>query len=173
MSQYIEDNLPSVEEYILYVGEQEAIEQSNPDDASATEPEENKIEQAIDLAKQEVLATFCIACPPGKVLISKIIKPLVLDITRYRLDTIKRREDVKEAYEKACEILDKANSDDVCSREVSSEDAETFGIEICPGVSFSSQERIWTRDKLETFRKQPYLTGNITRRRNSRFYNKY
>ena len=166
MSTYIEDNSPDVETYVLYVGLEEAIEASNPDDASATEPEENKIELSIELAKAEILGTYCVACPAGKLLIAKMIKPLVLDIARYRLDTIKRRDDIKEAYEKACEILERATSDEICSLEVSEEDAELFGIPFCPGISFTAAPRVWTRKKLEDFREQSYIRNTRRSLRN-------
>lgn len=167
MSDYIENNAPSVEEYILYVGTEEAIEQSNPDDATATEPEENRIEFAIELAKADVLGTFCVACPAGQVFISKMIKPLILDIARYRLDTIKRRDDIKEAYDKACQLLERATSDEICSKDINKEDAELFGIEYCPAISFTAEERVWTRDKLRDFREQSYIRGSSRRRLNS------
>lgn len=166
MSQYIEDNSPSIEEYILYVGTEEAVESSNPDDASATEPEENRIEQAIELAKAEILGTYCVACPAGKLFIAKMIKPLVLDVARYRLDTIKRRDDIKEAYEKVCKLLERATSDEICAMEVTQEDSDLFGIPFCPGITFSAEPRVWTREKLECFRNQSYLSGNTRRSTN-------
>jgi len=165
---YIEDNAPGLDDYILYVGKQEAVEQTNPDDASATEPVDEKIELAIELAKSEVLATFCVACPAGKLFLAKLSLPLILDITRYRLDTIKRREDIKEAYEKACKLLERATSDEICKMEVSAADSETFGIPFCPGVSFSAAPRVWTRESLRCFREQRHVTGS-SRSKGNRF----
>ena len=169
MATYIEDNLPTPADYILYVGIQEANEQTEPDNVSATVPNQAKIEQAIELAKGEILATYCITCPAGKLYISKLLNSLVLDITRYRLDIIKRREDVKEAYQKACDLLERAASDEVCSLDISAEEAEEFGIPYGPTISFSSEPRVWTRKKLRCFKNQSYLTGNTRRSERNKF----
>lgn len=164
---YIDDNFPGFDTYVLYVGQEEALEQTEPDDAAATEPNEEKIELALEMAKSEIAGTYCVACPAGKLFIAKMLLPLAMDITRYRLDTVKRRDDLKEAYEKACQLLERATSDEICAMEVSSEDAETFDIPFCPGITFTAAARVWSRDKLRDFRRQSHITGN--NRRTGRF----
>lgn len=154
--------------YILYVGNFEAIQSSNPDDASATEPSLPKIQQALDFAFKDIRARDLIACNAGKVLLRSQLCSLQIKIARWYLDTIKQREDIRKEYEKACELLESSCSPEVCNCDpkLDADQAEELGVAdlLCPTSIVKAQPRRWKSDpklapnfELGTFERGRYL----------------
>lgn len=153
--------------YILFVGQFEAVESTNPDDASATEVNLERLENALELADMRICSVDSVACVSGKLLIRKQYKLLQYWIARYLLDTLKQREDIKEAYEQAVSILESACSDEVCNKdpELTEAEAAELGVTLCPGVQASSKARVWNDKTLSTFRQGRLTRSGIISRR--------
>jgi len=98
------------DDFVLAYGLKEAIQLSNIDDADATQPNDQKIWMAIEDAAALVDNYIEQAARGGKLLISSNRRRTSLIIARYYLDTVRRREDVKNDYERAITELDKARS---------------------------------------------------------------
>ena len=96
------------DDFILAYGLREAIQISNIDDADATQPNTDKIWMAIEDACALIDNYIQGATRAGRVLISSNRRRTSLIIARYYLDTVRRREDVKNDYERAITELDKA-----------------------------------------------------------------
>lgn len=98
------------DDFILAYGLKEAIQLSNIDDADAIQPNDIKIWMAIEDATALIDNYIEQAGRGGKLLISSNRRRTALIIARYYLDTVRRREDVKNDYERAIVELDKARS---------------------------------------------------------------
>ena len=98
------------DDFILAYGLKEAIQLSNIDDADAVQPNDIKIWMAIEDATALIDNYIEQAGRGGKLLISSNRRRTALIIARYYLDTVRRREDVKNDYERAIVELDKARS---------------------------------------------------------------
>ena len=98
------------DDFILAYGLKEAIQLSNIDDADAIQPNDIKIWMAIEDATALIDNYIEQAGRGGKLLISSNRRRTALIIARYYLDTVRRREDVKNDYERAITELDKARS---------------------------------------------------------------
>ena len=98
------------DDFILAYGLKEAIQLSNIDDADAIQPNDTKIWMAIEDATALIDNYIEQAGRGGKLLISSSRRRTALIIARYYLDTVRRREDVKNDYERAIVELDKARS---------------------------------------------------------------
>jgi len=97
------------DDYILAYGLKEAIQISNLDDADAIQPNTDRIWMAIQDAAALIDNYIIQASRAGKVLISSNRRRTTLILARYYLDSVRRREDIKEDYERALETLDKAS----------------------------------------------------------------
>ena len=109
----IERPVPRVatpDDFILAYGLKEAIQISNLDNADATEPNTAKIWMAIEDAVALIDNYITQATRAGKLLISSSRRRTSLIIARYYLDTVRRREDVKNDYEMAIKELDKSRT---------------------------------------------------------------
>ena len=96
------------DDFILAYGLREAIQLSNIDDADAIQPNTDKIWMAIQDACALIDNYIVQASRGGKLLISSNRRRTALTIARYYLDSVRRREDVKEDYERAIKELDRA-----------------------------------------------------------------
>ena len=98
------------DDFVMAYGLKEAIQLSNIDDADAIQPNDQKIWMAIEDATALIDNYIEQAGRGGKLLISSNRRRTALIIARYYLDTVRRREDVKNDYERAITELDKARS---------------------------------------------------------------
>ena len=98
------------DDFVLAFGLREAIQLSNIDDADAVEPNSDKIWMAIQDACALIDNYIVQASRGGKLLISSNRRRTALTIARYYLDSVRRREDVKNDYEMAIKDLDRAMS---------------------------------------------------------------
>jgi len=98
------------DDFILAYGLREAIQLSNLDDADAIQPNTDKIWMAIQDASALIDNYIIQASRAGKLLISSNRRRTALIIARYYLDSVRRREDVKEDYERCLKELDRAMS---------------------------------------------------------------
>ena len=98
------------DDFVLAYGLKEAIQLSNIDDADAIQPNTDKIWMAIQDASALIDNYIVQASRGGQLIISSNRRRTALVIARYYLDTIRRREDVKEDYEKAITYIERAMS---------------------------------------------------------------
>ena len=98
------------DDFVLAYGLKEAIQLSNLDDADATQPNTDKIWMAIQDACALIDNYIIQASRGGKLLISSNRRRTALIIARYYLDTVRRREDIKNDYEMAITELDRARN---------------------------------------------------------------
>lgn len=141
-------------DFVQYVGNQEAIELSEPDDVNATVINEARLQFHIDLAFQQIDAYDTVACPSGKAFVRRQVAWLQLSITRYLLDTLRRRDDVTEEYNKATELLNMSNSKDICEQFVTAE--ELIELDISPLTSsVRAAEKLYryTGQKAQNYRR--------------------
>lgn len=96
----------SPDDFILAYGLKEAIQLTNIDDASATTVNVAKLRMAIEDANALIDSYIEQSGKAGKVLITSNRRRTALTITRYYLDTIRRREDVFKDYTEALKQLD-------------------------------------------------------------------
>ena len=95
------------DDFVMAYGLREAIQLTNIDDADATQPNTEKLWMAIQDATALIDNYITQATRAGSLLISSNRRRTALIIARYYLDTVRRREDVKNDYESAIKELDK------------------------------------------------------------------
>ena len=98
------------DDFVLAYGLREAIQLTNIDNADAIEPNTDKLWMAIQDACALIDNYIIQASRGGKLLISSNRRRTALIIARYYLDTVRRRDDVKEDYERCLKELDKAST---------------------------------------------------------------
>ena len=98
------------DDFIIAFGLKEAIQVSNIDNADATQPNNDRIWMAIQDASARIDNYIVQASQAGKLLISSNRRRTALIIARYYLDSVRRREDVKEDYENCIKELDRAST---------------------------------------------------------------
>jgi len=98
------------DDFILAYGLREAIQVSNLDDGDATQPNTDKIWMAIQDACALIDNYIVQASRGGRLLISSNRRRTALIIARYYLDSVRRREDVKNDYERCITELEKART---------------------------------------------------------------
>ena len=98
------------DDFILAYGLREAIQLSNLDDADATQPNTDKIWMAIQDACALIDNYIVQASRGGRLLISSNRRRTALIIARYYLDSVRRREDVKDDYERCITELERART---------------------------------------------------------------
>ena len=98
------------DDFILAYGLREAIQISNLDDADATQPNSDKIWMAIQDACALIDNYIVQASRGGRLLISSNRRRTALIIARYYLDSVRRREDVKNDYERCITELERART---------------------------------------------------------------
>lgn len=96
----------TVDDYIMAFGEKEAIQISNLDNASAITINSKRILNAIADANALIDAYIKQAPKAGKLLVSSSRRRTALTIARYYLDTVSRRKDVLEDYQRCIKELD-------------------------------------------------------------------
>lgn len=95
----------SVDDFILAYGMQEAIQISNINDPSANTVNEARIRMAMEDAESLIDSYITQAPKAGTLLISANRRRTTLIIARYYLDSVRRREDVTQDYERAIKEL--------------------------------------------------------------------
>ncbi len=95
----------SVDHFILAYGVQEAIQLSNIEDPSADSVNYARIRMAIEDAESLIDSYITQAPRAGVLLISSNRRRTSLVIARYYLDSVRRREDVTQDYERAIKEL--------------------------------------------------------------------
>jgi len=98
------------DDFILAYGLRETIQLSNIDDADASQPNTDKIWMAIQDACALIDNYIIQAGKAGKLLISSNRRRTALIIARYYLDSVRRREDVKNDYEQCLKELQQATT---------------------------------------------------------------
>ena len=100
------------DDFVMAYGLKEATQLSNIDDADSIEPNTSKIWMAIQDASALIDNYIVQASRGGQLIISSNRRRTALVIARYYLDTVRRREDVKDDYEKAITYIERAMSMD-------------------------------------------------------------
>lgn len=95
----------SVDDFILAYGRQEAIQLSNIDDPSSDSVNYARIQMAIEDANSLIDSYVQMAPKAGKLLVSANRRRTSLILARYFLDSVRRREDVTQDYERAIREL--------------------------------------------------------------------
>lgn len=98
----------SVDDFVLAFGRHEAIQVSNIDDPSRDEVNHARILMAIEDANSLIDSYVTQAPKAGKLLVSANRRRTSLIIARYFLDSVRRREDVTQDYERAIKELQSA-----------------------------------------------------------------
>ncbi len=98
------------DDFVLAYGLKEAIQLSNLDDADAIQPNTDKIWMAIQDASALIDNYIVQASRGGQLLISSNRRRTALIIARYYLDSVRRREDVKDDYERCLTEMARAMS---------------------------------------------------------------
>lgn len=96
----------TVEYFICVYGEKEAVELSNIDNPSSNAINTKRIQFALDDAFAYIVNYYSAASASAKVLIQSALRRTQATIARYYLDTLRPRDAVVEAYEKAIQQLD-------------------------------------------------------------------
>lgn len=154
-------NLATSEDFIDLFGKLEAIELSNIDDSTEESILKRRIDQALGLAYDEIMSyeSLC-ETVAGQIAIRKVIKGLMLDIARYRLDTLERREDIQYAYEKALEFLKLAGENKNNQVDLTVDELAELGLKETAGAGrkpyFKTGRRVWNEEDshLTYFRNQ-------------------
>lgn len=95
----------SVDDFILAFGRSEAVQLSNIDDPSRDEVNYSRIQMAIEDANSLIDSYVKLAPKAGKLLVSANRRRTSLVIARFYLDSVRRREDVSQDYERAIKEL--------------------------------------------------------------------
>lgn len=98
------------DDFILAYGLREAIQISNLDEADATQPNTDKIWMAIQDASALIDNYIVQASRGGRLLISSNRRRTALIIARYYLDSVRRREDVLQDYERCISEMERART---------------------------------------------------------------
>lgn len=149
--------LATVNDFILAYGEIESIEISNPENVSQQTVNTARIENALSRAFSFVKGYEALAPIPGKAAIRFALKRLMLDIARYFLDTIKRRDDVIKSYEDCIRFLELAiKMKD--SHQIPDDDLKDIGLDpfyqYIGTITAVRGRRAWSDETLEQYRKQ-------------------
>lgn len=145
----------SVEDFILTFGELESLELSSLEDSNEIVINTNKLQNALDLSKEFILGYEAMCNNKGSIAIFRNIRYLMLNIARHTLDSLKRREDVKETYQSCIDFLDKASQLENNSSS-SQEDLELYNLTDKKKISYSKGRRAFTDENLQTFRKDRF-----------------
>jgi phage gp36-like protein len=96
----------TVDDFILAYGMQEAVQVSNIDNPSANTVNEARIRMALEDAESLIDSYVTQAPKAGIIIISSSRRRTTLVLARYFLDSVRRRENVTQDYERAIKELD-------------------------------------------------------------------
>lgn len=96
----------TVDDFILAYGMQEAVQISNIDNPSANTVNEARIRMALEDAESLIDSYVTQAPKAGIILISANRRRTTLILARYFLDSVRRREDITQDYERAIKELE-------------------------------------------------------------------
>lgn len=148
--------IPTVEDFINFFGLVETIELSNLENPSNGSIFEERIEGAINTAYRFIMGYDSLCYLSGKIAIRRAIFRLCLDISRYLLDSLQRREDVTTNYENCIRFLEFCVESKDGLIDISDEEALELGLSNSNNVklSYKSGRRAFTDENLSKFRKQ-------------------
>lgn len=150
-------NYPQVDDFICFFGELESVEISNLENASEGSVNREKIQNALDTAYEFIMSYDSLCQLPGKIALRRAIKRLNLDIARYFLDTLQRREDVTTNYQNCIDFLSLCieNKNDGLTL-LSDEEAEELGLSGInkAKLSYKTGRRAFTDLSLSKYRNQ-------------------
>lgn len=146
--------LATVDDFILTFGELESLELSSLENVNEQVINRDKIQNALDLAYEFILGYEALCSNEGSIAILKAIRYLTLNIARYMLDTLKRREDVTNTYQSCIEFLQKAIEGSNGS--FSPEELEQYGKTEKRSVHYSRGRRAFEDKELGNFRKDRF-----------------
>lgn len=141
----------TIDDFVLAFGEQEALELTNLDNPEATIIDGTKLQFALDVADDFIGAYYIRAGSVGKVIIAKSRLLFNLRVARKLLDLYKDRPQVKEDYEGVLAILKFAIEQGEIAG-VSAEDLGDITVASTAPILSVSQQRVFTRANLESFR---------------------
>lgn len=149
-------NIPTVDDFILFFGELESVEISNLENASEGSVDRGKILNALDTAYEFIMSYDSLCQLPGKIAIRRAIKRLNLDIARYFLDTLQRREDVTTNYQNCIDFLSLCIENKSGLTLLSDEEAEDLGLSGInkAKLSYKTGRRAFTDNSLSDYRNQ-------------------
>lgn len=148
--------IPSVDDFIDYFGYSESIELTNLENPENDLVNEERLENAIATAYKFIISYDSLCQYPGKVAIRTAIKRLTLDISRYFLDSLHRREDVTTNYENCIKFLELCieNKNGI----ISLTDEELEELELTQykksRITYKSGRRAFTDKNLSNYRNQ-------------------
>lgn len=150
--------IPTVDDFVLFYGELESVEISNLENASEGSVDREKIQNALDTAYEFIMSYDSLCQLPGKIALRRAIKRLNLDIARYFLDTLQRREDVTTNYQNCIDFLALCVENRDGLTLLSDEEAIELGLEGInkskSKISWSSGRRVFTDNSLANYRNQ-------------------
>lgn len=98
------------DDFILAYGLKEAIQITNIDDADAIQPNTERLWMAIQDANALIDSFINQSSKAGKLLVSSNRRRTSLILARYYLDSVRRREDITQDYERAIKELEAATT---------------------------------------------------------------
>lgn len=98
------------DDFILAFGLREAIQLTNIDDADAIQPNTERLWMAIQDANALIDSYINQSTKAGKLLVSSNRRRTSMIIARYYLDSVRRREDITQDYERAIKELEAATT---------------------------------------------------------------
>lgn len=153
-------NLATPADFIEIFGQVEALELSDLEDPSEDTIDTAKIQTALDMAYNTIMSYDSLCEIYGKLAIRRSIKRLMLDIGRYILDNLSRREDVIAAYNEAIEFLKycvEKTSGVIDATTDELEELDLLNSATASRVSFTSGRRAFTDDSLFDYRDQKLM----------------
>ena len=156
----LENLKATISDFIMAFGEVETLELSHINTTDESEEiNEDRILNALELAFSEIMSYDCLCGFSGKYAIRRSIKRLMLDIARYRLDTLERRQDLIDTYERILDFFKNCRElkEPSMSKKISREEAEELSLEefIVSRAPTVKRGRLAFDDEyLERFRKQ-------------------
>jgi len=149
-------NKPNVQDFIDFFGVTESIEISNLENPENQYINEERIEYSLNTSYEFIMGYDALCQYPGKVAIRKSIKRLMLDISRYLLDSLQRREDVTTNYQNCIEFLNRCVENKDGLIDISDEEALELGLLGLnkSKISYKAGRRAFTDDSLSKYRKQ-------------------
>lgn len=153
-----------VNDFIVYFGQQETIELTNPGAELNSEPNLTALQSALNLASAWLSGEeSVIRSAAGKIALRRQWKGYQLTWTRWRLDTYSRRESVTAEYEAMVDAIRSLREIDI-STPVDNEELETLGLAPnTTGKLIRPGDRQFKRDdpKLAAYRNQRTYRGSL------------
>lgn len=144
------------ETFIEYFGTTESLELSNLENPESQSINGDKINLALDSAFEFIMGYDSLCSFAGKIAIRRAIKRLNLDIARYFLDTLQRREDVTTNYENCIKFMEMCIENNTAVTNITDEELLELGITGYnrKKINYRPGRRAFTDESLSKFRNQ-------------------